>query len=78
MRLGSCLLFSAALAACSRPYSEPFVSAKTEAPPLEVETVRVETELIPEAVSATGELFAEEEATIGAKAPGRVERLHVD
>jgi RND family efflux transporter MFP subunit len=35
-------------------------------------------EPIPEVVSATGELLAEEQATIGAKVPGRVTKLHVD
>jgi RND family efflux transporter MFP subunit len=33
---------------------------------------------IPEVVSATGELLAEEQATIGAKVPGRITKLHVD
>jgi RND family efflux transporter MFP subunit len=40
--------------------------------------VRVAPETIPEIVTATGELMAEEQATIGVKVPGRLIRLHVD
>jgi RND family efflux transporter MFP subunit len=64
-------------AACSGPYSGPAVSAK-ESNAIRVRTARMMLETIPEVVSATGELLAEEQATIGAKAPGRVTKLHVD
>ena len=63
--------------ACSGPYSTPKVAAKSEKPtPVKVRTVRLET--IPELVTANGELFAEDVATISAKVPGRVTRLLVD
>ena len=64
-------------AGCSGPYSGPAVSAK-EAKPVSVRTFKVRPEGIPEVVSATGELLALEQATIGAKVPGRVTQLHVD
>jgi RND family efflux transporter MFP subunit len=63
--------------ACSGPYSGPGVAAKeTQAVP--VQTFRSALETIPETITATGELLAEEMATIGAKVPGRTTRLHVD
>jgi multidrug efflux pump subunit AcrA (membrane-fusion protein) len=43
-----------------------------------VDTLRTELRAIPEVVTATGELLAEEQATIGVKAPGRVVKMHVD
>lgn len=63
--------------ACTGPYSQPSVSAKEEKP-LSVQTFRAALETIPEVIAATGELLAEEQATIGARVPGRVTRLHVD
>jgi len=78
MRLGIAVLATALFGAgCSGPYSAPNVSAnQARAIPVKVLQVRVES--IPEVVTATGELFAEELATISAKVPGRVERLYVD
>ena len=68
------------LAACSGPYSGQTASAVTsgEEPPAEVRVERVDEGAIPEVVAANGELFAEEEATLGPKVPGRVAKLHVD
>jgi len=66
------------LAGCSGPYSNPSVAAKEGARPLEVKIHRVALESIPEVISATGELFAEDLATVGAKVPGRIAKLHVD
>lgn len=68
------------LSACSGPYSEQTVSAvgPAEEPPAEVRVERVEETAIPEIVSANGELYAEEEATLGPKVPGRVAKIHVD
>lgn len=65
------------LSACSGPYSRPEVAAKDEKP-ISVKTRRVVLEPIPEIVTATGELLAEEQATIGVKVPGRLVKLHVD
>lgn len=78
MRLlfASVLLFLT-LAACSGPYSRTPVAAKEEQP-VRVKSVRIAPRNIPEIVAATGELIAEEQATIGVKAPGRLIRLHVD
>jgi RND family efflux transporter MFP subunit len=53
------------------------VAAKEETP-VAVELRRITLQTIPEVVAATGELIAEEQATIGVKAPGRVIKLHVD
>ncbi len=63
--------------ACSGPYSTPNVAAKSE-PPLTVQVRPVERRTIPEVVTANGELFAEDVATISAKVPGRVTKLMVD
>ncbi|HYI94468.1 MAG TPA: efflux RND transporter periplasmic adaptor subunit, partial [Bryobacteraceae bacterium] len=65
------------LTACSGPYSRPEVAAKDEKP-IPIKTARIVLEPIPEIVTATGELLAEEQATIGVKAPGRLLKLHVD
>ncbi len=65
------------LTSCSGPYSRPEVAAKDEKP-IPIKTARVALEPIPEIVTATGELLAEEQATIGVKAPGRLLKLHVD
>ena len=65
------------LAGCSGPYSRMPVAAKDETP-IPVKLMRVDSRIIPEVVAATGELLAEEQATIGVKVPGRVVKLHVD
>jgi RND family efflux transporter MFP subunit len=64
-------------AGCSGPYSSPAVSAKEETA-IPVRTLQSRPEAIPEVVSATGELLAEEQATVGARVPGRVTKLYVD
>lgn len=79
MKSGSAFLLLAILssAACSGPYSEKSVAA-VETPPLPVKVIRTAHEAIPEIITVTGELLAEEQATIGVRVPGRVTRLHVD
>ena len=72
--LALCLLV---ITACTGPYSRPPVAANDEKPLL-VKTTRIALEPIPEIVTATGELLAEEQATIGVKAPGRLVKLHID
>jgi RND family efflux transporter MFP subunit len=62
---------------CSGPYSRGPVAASEEKPAL-VKTFGTHLQTIPEVVEATGELLAEDQATIGVKAPGRVIKLHVD
>src|SRR5262245_50511596 len=71
------LLLALVLAGCSGPYSRTPVAAQEEAP-VSVKLLRVAPQTIAEVVAATGELLAEEQATIGVKAPGRVVKLHVD
>ena len=71
-------VFVCILAACSGPYSNPKVSAKEDTPVVPVKLERLALANIPEIITVTGELFAEEQATISAKVPGRVQRLHVD
>jgi RND family efflux transporter MFP subunit len=71
------ILLSLFVTGCSGPYSRTPVAAKEETA-VSVKVLRVESQTIPEVVAATGELLAEEQATIGVKAPGRVVRLHVD
>jgi len=66
------------LAGCTGPYSSPTVSAKNEGKPLAVRAHPVTIETIPEIITATGELSAEDIATISAKVAGRVEKLTVD
>jgi RND family efflux transporter MFP subunit len=63
---------------CSGPYSGLTTSAKNAEKPAAVRVVTVAEESLPETIAATGELFAEEQATISAKVPGRVARLNVD
>ncbi len=63
---------------CSGPYSSPTVSAKTAAT---AQRVRVETaspRTIPEVVTVTGELVAEENAIVSARIPGRIGEMKVD
>jgi len=71
-------VFLCILAACSGPYSNPKVSAKEDLPVLPVKADRLVAINIPEIITVTGELFAEEQATISAKVPGRVQRLRAD
>jgi RND family efflux transporter MFP subunit len=66
------------LAGCSGPYSSPTVAAKNAARPVPVRAFTLTAEIIPEIISATGELSAEDTATISAKVAGRVEKLMVD
>src|SRR5260370_3941695 len=66
------------LAACSGPYSGPTVSAKNVGKPVPVRACPISLETIPEVITATGELSAEDTATISAKVAGRVEKLDVD
>jgi multidrug efflux pump subunit AcrA (membrane-fusion protein) len=65
------------LAGCSGPYARTPVAAKEETT-VAVNVLHIGRQTIPEVIPATGELLAEEQATIGVKAPGRVVRLHVD
>ncbi len=66
------------LIGCTGPYSNQKVSAKESNPALPVKVERVVNSAIPEMITATGELFAEEMATVSAKVPGRVTKLFVD
>ncbi len=68
----------AVLAGCTGPYSDQKVSAKSKQPALAVKAERVSVSNIPEIVTANGELFAEEQATVTLKLPGRVLKLLVD
>src|SRR5262245_58510972 len=79
MGLRPILIFAAILlAGCTGPYSAPTVSAKNEGKPIPVRAHAVALESIPEIITATGELSAEDTATISAKVAGRVEKLNVD
>ena len=62
---------------CSGPYSSP-VAAKNPERLATVRTAVIRGETIPETVTATGELFAEDQATISVKVAGRIAKLHVD
>ena len=66
------------LSACSGPYSEKKVAAQAERPALPVTVLRVVNATVPEVITANGELFAEEQASISTKVPGRVTKLMVD
>ncbi|MBK9169332.1 MAG: efflux RND transporter periplasmic adaptor subunit [Bryobacterales bacterium] len=65
------------LTACSGPYSNPTVAAKQDES-LPIRAQRAEWSTVPETVTATGELFADDMVTLRAKVPGRVESLYVD
>src|SRR5262249_41300736 len=67
-----------ALSACSGPYSNPSVAANNASKPVPVRVQAARLETIPEIITATGELFAEDVATLSAKVPGRVVKLNVD
>ncbi|HUQ93821.1 MAG TPA: efflux RND transporter periplasmic adaptor subunit [Bryobacteraceae bacterium] len=74
------LLFAVLLIAvgCSGPYSPATVKATGAKRPPVVRVRTVELESIPEVITATGELLAEDQATLRAKVPGRVAKVHVD
>jgi len=79
MRLELWVAAAAALAAgCSGPYTGLTTEAKNREKPVPVRIRAAAVESIPEIITATGELFAEELATISAKVPGRVAKLNVD
>ena len=59
-------LFAVA-AGCTGPYSSQQVSAKDQKPVLSVWAERVAVTNIPEIITANGELFAEEQATVDRK-----------
>jgi RND family efflux transporter MFP subunit len=63
---------------CSGPYSSPTVAANNPARPIPVRAFAVTLQTVPEIITATGELSAEDTATISAKVAGRVEKLYVD
>ena len=68
----SSLLFAVSLltiTSCSGPYSRTNVAADEEKP-VPVQTIRTNLQRIPDVITASGELLAEEQATIGVKAPG--------
>lgn len=66
------------LAGCSGPYSAGTVKATDGGKPVVVQAVTARREIIPELVAATGELLAEEQATLRAKVSGRIAVLRVD
>ncbi len=66
------------LAACSGPYSNPTVAAKSGAKPVSVHVETAVLRSIPEVIAATGELLAEDQATIGVKVAGRLAKINVD
>ena len=66
------------LCACTGPYSSENVSVKEQMAPLKVVVERLAEGPIPEVVEANGELFAEEQANVSTKVPGRVEKISVD
>lgn len=67
----------APLSSCTGPYTNQTVKATTERPvAVRVQTAQVES--IPEIVTATGELLAEDQAILRAKVSGRVLKLNVD
>ena len=81
MRNDALILVTALLsAACSGPYSDGTVAAvgPEDDAPFEVRVERIDLASIPETVSATGELYAEESATLGPRVPGRIAQLFVD
>jgi RND family efflux transporter MFP subunit len=76
---GIFLAFGLLLTSCSGPYGQGGpAAAKTEPAPLSVKTLAVASTTLPEVISANGELFAEEQTTISAKVPGRVQKLYAD
>jgi RND family efflux transporter MFP subunit len=78
IRTAALAIILAFLSACSGPYSGANVAAKEQRPPIPVSLETTTISPIPEIITATGELFAEELTTVSAKVPGRVEKLLVD
>lgn len=72
------LLVTLVLSGCSGPYSEKKVAAKADRPATAVTVLRLARVTVPEVITANGELFAEEQANISTKVPGRVTKLNVD
>jgi RND family efflux transporter MFP subunit len=66
------------LVACTGPYSTKTVAATEQSKPVEVRVRTVTLERVPEVISATGELLAEDQATLRAKVAGRIAKLYVD
>lgn len=75
--LSGLIIAAVASTGCSGPYSSP-VAAKNPERLATVHTAVVRSDTIPETVTATGELFAEDQATISVKVAGRIAKLHVD
>src|SRR4051812_42125391 len=65
------------LTGCSGPYSTSTVKATSDQP-VAVRLHTAEVQSIPEIVTATGELLAEDQAILRAKVSGRVLKLNVD
>lgn len=77
--LGSFVALGLLLTSCSGPYRQNgAAAAKADPALLAVKTIAVTGTTLPEVISANGELFAEEQATVSAKVPGRVEKLFAD
>jgi len=77
--LGTFFVFGLLLTSCSGPYSQGGAAkAKPDPAPVAVKTLPVTLTTLPEAISANGELFAEELTTVSAKVPGRVAKLYAD
>jgi RND family efflux transporter MFP subunit len=72
------LAFLLGLSACSGPYSSPTVAAKVDSESVRVRVETIRSVNIPEMIQVNGELFAEEQATLSAKVPGRITKLNVD
>ena len=77
--LGTFFVFGLLLSSCSGPYSQGGAAkAKPDPAPVAVKTLPVTLTTLPEAISANGELFAEELTTVSAKVPGRVAKLYAE
>lgn len=78
MRFLFAVLSAILLCSCSGPYSSGTVNATEVAKAVSVRSSRLVLETIPEVIAATGELIAEDQATLRVKVAGRVAKLHVD
>lgn len=66
-------------AACSEPRAEPGAQGPEVAlAPIELRTAAVERGPVQRVVPATGTLFGEEESTVSAKVPGRIDAVYHD